>query len=457
MMSSHQKKREIADPSEVHKFPKKKRECSEKEIDSEKNSDVTGKLKRRRLEKDKKEPSVTVRAKNILNELEKVKKREELPAKTLKKLKGLRITFNHAVPQQHKIENHAGSRQPTRKQKELFEQYVPIKRGMYTSSEDKIIIKNWEDFCKQYNWDVKDVKPFLYMRHNRKIYICSLEERLKFVQFLANGLPSRTLYSVYQRFRKLYDGKVRKRYSKEEDKTILAHMRNNSPSCNRQHEKFSELAVLLHRGRNSIWRRYQILKRIYGLDNSQASNRNVSSRIHWTLPMIEKFIKYLLKYTLNEDIQYLKNAVIPKVIWEKMENKMNIDWHCLKKFWLTQLHMQLFCNEPIYLNDIKIKLIEYFYATGASSLRDVSWTTVKRHFNGMTSTFLSYVFNSLLQTLNSEIISIHDCDVFDYLHEKKIPQIINSPRDKYLPRISLKNGKVTFLSDTTDTRRDFNC
>lgn len=48
------------------------------------------------------------------------------------------------------------------------------------------------------------VKPFFNWRHNGKYYIGNVKERQKFVQFLANGLPWRTLYSVYSRFKVLY-------------------------------------------------------------------------------------------------------------------------------------------------------------------------------------------------------------------------------------------------------------
>lgn len=54
----------------------------------------------------------------------------------------------------------------------------------------------------------------------------------------------------------------------------------------------------------------------------------------------------------------LKHAIIPKSVWKKLEEKLDIDYTVLRNFWTNQLHMQLFCPEPIYLNDIKIKLIE---------------------------------------------------------------------------------------------------
>lgn len=82
------------------------------------------------------------------------------------------------------------------------------------------------------------------------------------------------------------------------------------------------------------------------------------SNIKWTLPLIKKFIKTLLNITLSEDIKELKNAIIPKPVWQKMKEKLNIHENILKTFWQNQLHLQLFSPGPIYLSDIKIKLIE---------------------------------------------------------------------------------------------------
>lgn len=76
------------------------------------------------------------------------------------------------------------------------------------------------------------------------------------------------------------------------------------------------------------------------------------------MPLIKKFIKTLLNVTLSEDIRELKGAIIPKPVWQKMKEKLNIPENVLKTFWQHQLHLQLFSPDPIYLNDIKIKLIE---------------------------------------------------------------------------------------------------
>lgn len=76
------------------------------------------------------------------------------------------------------------------------------------------------------------------------------------------------------------------------------------------------------------------------------------------MPLVKKFIKTLLNITLSEDIAELKGAIISKPVWQKMEEKLNIHENILKTFWQHQLHLQLFSPSPIYLNDIKIQLIE---------------------------------------------------------------------------------------------------
>lgn len=80
--------------------------------------------------------------------------------------------------------------------------------------------------------------------------------------------------------------------------------------------------------------------------------------VKWTLPLIKIFIKTLLSVTVSKDIKELKDAKFPKPVWQKMEEKLNIRESALRTFWQHQLHLQLFSMGPIYLNDIKIQLIE---------------------------------------------------------------------------------------------------
>lgn len=62
-----------------------------------------------------------------------------------------------------------------------------------------------------HNWDVKNVKPFLQLRIGSMTNMRNITERRKFVQFLADGLLDRTLYSVYHRFRNLHENNLQRR------------------------------------------------------------------------------------------------------------------------------------------------------------------------------------------------------------------------------------------------------
>ena len=95
--------------------------------------------------------------------------------------------------------------------------------------------------------------------------------------------------------------------------------------------------------------------------NSSSENKvehKLNSNISWTLPMREKFLKTLLDVTLCKHVDELKDAIIPNVVWEEVAERMSADENRLIELWYKEMHMQLFSMIPIYLNDVKIKLIE---------------------------------------------------------------------------------------------------
>lgn len=171
----------------------------------------------------------------------------------------MNVQLKNPVLPQHEIETTAGSRSPKNEEIERFKQITFIKKGCYDSVEDKIITNNWKEFCKLHKWDSKKVEPFLLLREGNKTYIRSKKQRRKFVQFLADGLPNRTLYSVYHRFRNLYTNRFQRRFNPEEDKMILNYLEHNANLD--QKRKYADLAKVLKRTRASIWRRYELLKK----------------------------------------------------------------------------------------------------------------------------------------------------------------------------------------------------
>ncbi|KAK2577399.1 hypothetical protein KPH14_003512 [Odynerus spinipes] len=177
-----------------------------------------------------------------------------------KKLRTLQVQLLHEVPPQHKVEKRSGTHAPTREEIERFTDIVPIKKGSFSPEEDEIIVHNWKKFCKLHKWNKHKYRAFLYLRDSEgKKYTCKKKQTKMFVQFLANGLPNRTLYSVYHRFRILYSSYVQRRYTDEEDTMILNHIDHN-PYLDEK-RKFVDLAKVLNRTRASVWRHYRLLKK----------------------------------------------------------------------------------------------------------------------------------------------------------------------------------------------------
>ncbi|XP_017762449.1 PREDICTED: transcription termination factor 1-like [Eufriesea mexicana] len=367
----------------------------------------------------------------------------EVSEDTINALYNLKVKLMHKVPMQHRIEHTAGSRTLTRKENKLFLNYGPMKSGTFTPNEDKIIRNNWEAFCEVHNWNPKCVTPFINMKNGYKFYIKSLEERQKFTQFLANGLPWRTLYSVYHRFKYLY-GKHKKRFQRftlNEDINILSYVKDKQNIA--KNKIFLELSKILSRSRQSIWRRYQLLQKML-------KNKKPSSEIKWTLSSTGKFIKTFMSVALCKTVEDLKDAIIPKPVWQKLEEKLDIDYNILRTFWIHQLHMQLFCTEPIYLNDIKIKLIEYVYGKGISNIREIVWSDVAKYFDGITSIFLCKTFFYLTKQATKKIGTNHFPDIVQYLYNEKIQDIKDELSDKFLPRLSYNNGNIKIIDKGLD-------
>jgi len=97
------------------------------------------------------------------------------------------------------------------------------------------------------------------MKHKNKEFLLRLKNRIHFVQFLANGLNDRSLYSVYHRFRVMYEPHKTSRYKQEEDDVIINYIKNYDNDL--PDRKFADLAAILKRTRASVWRRYRVLKK----------------------------------------------------------------------------------------------------------------------------------------------------------------------------------------------------
>ncbi|CAK9805382.1 hypothetical protein ANTPLA_LOCUS4468 [Anthophora plagiata] len=373
--------------------------------------------------------------------VKKEEKKEEISKEAIKKLYNLNVNIIHEVPPQHTLGHTAGSKTLTPAEKKIFLKYGPLKCGPFTPSEDTIIKENWKTFCKVHDWNPKHVQPFLYTRFRSHYYIKSVEQRKKFVQFIANGIPWRSLYSVYHRFKYLHKSHEKdfKRYTPDEDKVILSHMKTGK---RKRHRKYAELSKILGRNSHSIWVRHQLLKKMKAKKTTK-----LKTEVKWTLPLIGTFIKDLMSITLCDNVKDLKDAILPKAIWLKLAESLGIEDRILKSFWLQQLHAQLFSPEPIFLNDIKIKLIEYVYGKGISSTREIVWSSVAKYFEGITGPFLCKMFLYLVQEASIKIGTKDLPPILEYLYNKKIDNIKNELTDKFLPRLSYDDDEVNFVDE----------
>jgi hypothetical protein len=69
-------------------------------------------------------------------------------------------------------------------------------------------------------------------------------------------------------------------------------------------------------------------------------------------------IKSLLKVTGSKNVEDLCNKHFPISVWREVEKDCGIGAGCARDIWKFKLSTQLFCSEPIYFNEIRIKLIK---------------------------------------------------------------------------------------------------
>jgi hypothetical protein len=77
----------------------------------------------------------------------------------------------------------------------------------------------------------------------------------------------------------------------------------------------------------------------------------------WTLQKVELVIKNLLKVTGLKDVNDLYDRHITLLEWRKVEKNCGIRADYMRDLWRYKLSTQLFCPEPIYLKEIRTKLI----------------------------------------------------------------------------------------------------
>lgn len=130
-------------------------------------------------------------------------KKPPLSQETIKRLRNIVVRLEHQVPKQHKIGT-ACSLPLSKGEKIKFNQYKVLKVGAFNKHEDRIIQDNWKKFCDSHKLKI-DCKKFFDKRYDGIMFIKDSIERKRFVQYIANGLWNRSLFSVFKRFERIYE------------------------------------------------------------------------------------------------------------------------------------------------------------------------------------------------------------------------------------------------------------
>ncbi|XP_011311254.1 uncharacterized protein [Fopius arisanus] len=356
-------------------------------------------------------------------------KDETLSPDVIHKLRTITVKLEEPVLPQHTVEKGTIRRCPNAKEKLQFKVYSNLKEGRFSLEENNILKNNWKRFCEVHKLDIPQTH-FFKCKYQGRMYIEDPQERRKFVQFLAQGLPSRTLRSVYVRFKVIFGAEKEmksKSYTEEDDEKIMKYMQSDLPL-----RKSQVLSKLLNRPYKSIYQRYlQLMK------------RGSRKTVFWSLDLMEVFLKNLIDVTISEDVWELKDAIIPKAIWVKLEEIMKIDFNALKNFWYMQLHPQLFFPRRIYFNELKIMLIEFLYVRGVTHITEIDWGRVSNCFDGLTKQFLVNLCPRVTKTGRAASLG----DLIEKLYEEKIQVLKGVNEDFCLPRVRWHGGKLEVVDN----------
>jgi hypothetical protein len=80
--------------------------------------------------------------------------------------------------------------------------------------------------------------------------------------------------------------------------------------------------------------------------------------VFWTLDKVETVVKSLLKVTGLKELEDLRNKHISAMDWRNVEKDCGLEAFCVSNIWRFKVYTQLFCPAPIYLKEIRIKLIK---------------------------------------------------------------------------------------------------
>ncbi|XP_044268668.1 uncharacterized protein DDB_G0283697-like [Tribolium madens] len=312
------------------------------------------------------------------------KDKNELSYEERQRLKNFNVLLPWPAHPLHCIETRVAKGPSDKQWKEINALKIKIKRGIFNKSEDEIIRRNWEEFCKLHDMPLNP-KYFLRCKTSEGKVLMPIKEKVRFVQFLAHDLPNRLLHTVYMRFQRIFFPKELKtgRFTPEEDNIILQYLKTS-----RSQTPYADLAKILNRDNFSIEKRHRKLK--YTLEGN--------FRVKWNSEQIANFMQHLLDVTKVESVEQLEHRNITSEEWKEMSTRLNIPTIRLRPAWLIKIHPRIFINHTVSSNDIKQLLVDVLIEKGKSDWRDVNWQEIAEEFDGFTGLALNKMMRDIVQT-----------------------------------------------------------
>ncbi|XP_044269863.1 myb-like protein W [Tribolium madens] len=310
--------------------------------------------------------------------------KNELSYEERQRLKNFNVLLPWPVHPLHRIETRV-AKGPSQKQwKEINALKIKIKHGIFNKSEDEIIRRNWEEFCKLHD-TLTNPKYFLRCKTSEGKFLMPIKEKVRFVQFLAHGLPNRLLHTVYMRFQRIFFPKELKtgRFTPEEDNTILEYLKTS-----RSQTPYADLAKILNRDNFAIEKRHRKLK--FTLEGN--------FRVKWDTEQIAKFMQHFVDVTKVDSVEDLEYRNITSEEWKEMSARLNIPTIRLRPAWLIKIHPRIFINRSVHSNLIKKLLVDVLIEKGESDWRDVNWQEIAEEFGGFTGLALNKMMREIVRT-----------------------------------------------------------
>lgn len=320
--------------------------------------------------------------------------------------------LHHLIPKLRRINDN---------DKELLRQHnLSVQNGRFTSSENKILSKNWQRYLDDYNVPNKSLLlgHFQYERSNndsqkiKKLYRKFANETQLWLR-LAKNLPNRTIFQIYCRARFLLSNlKKAKDFTDEDRQIILKLYRKYGDHFTTFCEEY---------GYNPKCAR-EILR------HTIKSNGVKLNHGEWSEKEVKK-----LKKIVSRLMKKLALQSYDGIPWSHVSKKLHrSDVQCRQKFFSKSIFCQMITHPPIDDWNEKLDIAKFIALLKHLNFDDfnmIDWDYIKEKFS-------SIYFNILLRKWREIRVRIPDhqhlslSEILDHLYKTRVLKHFGHDQEK---------------------------